>query len=224
MNTTQLIDDVRFNITRSNIRDYTDAEIQRNIDEEYKKLQSMMQREGRIEWVPELFTFTMTDDFQVTNPNLHIERVETSTDGGENWYPVTRTTYHNYALAMSQGCKCEKNALTDAFDSTSCPQQYIQTNEGIHVFPVPDGGMQTKIYTRGFDVIDWTDPTFEPKLPMQFHRLLSLNAGLMYRDLEDTNELEWLNNEYNKLWSMFLEHIKEGGQVVQMRKKKKRYL
>lgn len=223
MNTTELKKDVRDNITRANSRDYTDEEIERNIDEEYKKLQSMMQREGRIEWIPTVYDFTINSSTFGTQPNLNIQRVDVRRPGSTYWKTIDRTTYHDYMMAeKSEYCSCGKT-LTRDLERTCCPEKYVQTTEGMHVFPVPSTGLDVKVYTRGFDVIPWGSTTYEPLLPIEFHRLLSLKAGMMYRDLEDTNSLEWIKDEYKELFDMFLEDIKEGGSVKQMSNKKKKY-
>lgn len=223
MNTLEMIDDVRFNLTRSNVRDYTDAEIQRNIDEEYKKLQSIMQREGNIESHQQIESVNMTTTLHPLDINSHVERVEAKVVGSTHYTLLERTTFHDFGLAETKGCWC-KNSLTDQIAHEGCPRKWIRTSSGIRVFPVHADGLDVQLYMRNKEDIDWTDATDEPRIPSEFHRLLTLKAGLMYRDLEDTNTIEWLNAQYNEMFQLFMEHVKEGGQVIQMKKKKKKYL
>lgn len=228
MNTQELINDVRYNLTRSNERDYTDSEIQRNIDNEYYMLQEKLKRAWKVEWtgteLPTIYDLTPTSSFINTDPNLHIERVEVSADGGENWRRITRTTYHDYNLTSSGACSCQ-HSLTDALADTSCTKHFIQTAEGLHIFPIPDSGIQVKVYARDDEVIDWNDPSFVPRLPRFAHRLLTLKAAMMYRDLEDTNELQFIFNEYNTLMAEFTKLNTNKGKVAQMKNKQcKRFI
>lgn len=229
MNTIELKQDV-LRLTRANTRDYTDTEIESNIDREYSMLQELLKKSQRVEWTggnyPVLFDFGgITDTFIQTSPNLHIERVEVSINGGDSWYPVSRTDKTTYNTASANNsCYCSKRSLTDALEDGGNPINFIQTTSGIQVFPIPeDDSIDVNIYVKESEDIDWNNPLFVPNLPDFAHRLLTLKAALLYRDIEDTNELTFLKNDYNELYKVFLDHISEGGKVINMGMKFRKY-
>lgn len=217
--------DVRL-LTRANECDYTDEEICCHLQNEYKLLQELLNHEGKVEYTqsnsPLSYTVAGGTTFFNTDPNLHIQRIEVSTAGEDKWCSPTQTTYQEYGDFSSNCCGCDCNSLSAAMDGDGCvcecDKYYIQTSDGIHIFPNNDG-TDVRIWTRGTDELDCNDPNYVPKIPAFAHRLMTLKAALMFRDIENTNELDFLLSEYNNLFALFNKHIKSGGKIIQMRNK-----
>lgn len=223
MNTVELIKDVRF-MTKTNAADYSDSEIQHNINQEYKALQDILKTQSRVEWADEdsVIDLTMNISFASLPPNVAIKRVEVSKAGEDKFKTIKRTTYHDYEASSLNGCGFCGKSLTGALSHEGCTQKFIQTVEGIHVFPVPEDGMNVKIYINEDETIDWNDNSFAPRLPAFAHRLLTLKASMLYRDIEQVGSLEWIMSEYTNLYRDFMRHVKQGGKIINMKTKHNR--
>jgi hypothetical protein len=216
-------------LTGANYDDYLESEMERNMEQEYIFIQHKLKSSFRIELTesiyPTVYTFTsIATDFIPTEMNLHIERVEVSTDG-TNWHRVERTNKTVYNTAVdNNSCSCSNESFTNAITKNGCPANFIQTTEGIHVFPVPTDGFDVKVYVKSADTLNWNLGNSEPRLEGFAHRLLSLKASLLYRDIENTGNLEFILSEYSKWDNALNAHINEGGKVIRMSYKQDLYI
>lgn len=205
-------------LTRANTRDLSDAQIAMLATPEADYLYELSIQSYHLEQtknaIPTVYTYTMTDDFQETPHNLWIERVEVSIDGGDTFYQVDKTNkteFDDYTTECSNGSLTNLLAQTDGR-----PDKFIQTSQGIHIFPMAPSVI-TKIYVKDTPTIDWNDGNAEIILPNVPINLLALKTALMYRDINDTNRLEFLNNEYNNKFAVFMKRLSKGGRTIQMR-------
>ena len=218
MTTTEFFTYVRA-LTRANDRDLSNADIEilanPQADFLYELTIQGYQLEQTANATPTVYNFNMVTDFQITEQNLWIERVEVSVDGGESHYELKRTNKTEYNAYLKE---CNRNrSLTDDLVEDADATHFIQTSQGIHVFPVRATGMDVVIYVKDTPSIDWGNPAYEILLPNVPVNLLALKTALMYRDIEDTNRLEWLQGEYNEKFRAFEKRIAKGGRVIQMR-------
>lgn len=234
MTTAELLTDVRY-LTRSNDRDYTDAEIENNINQEYYYLQQIAIEEGKPVYGSgaglSVIDLAMATTFASTIPNLNINRVEAEIDGC--WKVLTCTDSTKYGGPFRkpvcccgyQGtCGCCQS-LTEILGDEGTPCWYIQTNNGIEVFPLPEAAslpLNVKVYHEDCHALNWVGGD-TPVIPKYVHRLLSLKAALLYRDIEEANDLQFLNNEYNILLAKFIDSLKGQAKILQMHFKTKRY-
>ena len=223
----QLKQDV-LSLTGANYDDYLESEIERNMEQEYIFIQHKLKSSFRIEHTanqtPTVLTFNTTTDFIPTDINLHIERVEVSSDG-QRWYKLDRTNKTTYNEGLSNNtCRCDTRSFTDAITDPGCPASFVQTTEGIHVFPVPESGLDVRVYVKDSDTLNWSLGSSEPRIEEFAHRLLSLKASLLYRDIENTGNLQFILSEYSKWDNALNEHINEGGKVIKMSYKQDLYI
>lgn len=204
-------------LTRANTRDLPDTEIAILADPEADFLYELSIQGNHLEQTanqtPTVLTFTMTDDFQATDHNLWIERVEASIDSGDTHTILTRTNKTEYDKYISE---CERSLTDQLAVSDSCPTHFIQTSQGIHVFPMA-ASVDTVIYVKDTPVIDWTTGGNDILLPNVPINLLALKTALMYRDINDTNQLQFLQGEYAAKLGVFMKRIAKGGRTIQMR-------
>lgn len=204
-------------LTRANSRDLPDTEIAILANPEADYLYEISIQAYHLEQTknqtPTVITYTKTGDFEPTDHNLWIERVEYAADG-ENYCQLKRTNKTEY-LAM--GCKCDSGSLTNDLISENCTNYFIQTSQGIHVFPAGNSsGGTVKIYIKDTPVIDWSDDNYEILLPNVPINLLALKTALMYRDINDTNLLTFLQGEYAAKFQTFEKRLAQGGRSIQM--------
>jgi len=238
MNTAQLLTDVRY-LTRSNDKDYTDAEIENNIDQEYAYLQQIAIEEGKPVYGSgsgiSVIDLAMATTFASTPPNLNINRVEAEVDGCWRVLKCTDTTLYGgpfpdvscYCGYQNSCTACK--SLTNILGHEAFPLWYIQTNNGIEVFPLPEAAslpLNVKIYHEDAHTLDWVGGD-TPILPAFAHRLLSLKAALLYRDIEEANDLQFLNSEYSRLLAKFADSLNDyknkASKISKMHFKTKRY-
>jgi len=204
-------------LTRANSRDLTDSDIEILANPEADYLYELSIQAYHLEQTavtaPTVLTYVMTTSFQATDHNLWIERVEVSIDGGDSFYQIQKTNKTDYNL---EAAECGGLSLTDQLAVTdSRPTHFIQTSEGINVFPMA-ASVTTNIYVKDTPVIDWANPNFEILLPNVPINLLALKTALMYRDINDTNQLQFLQSQYNDKFEVFQKRLAKGGRVIQM--------
>lgn len=211
MNNTELKSDVLF-LAGANTIDYTDEQIERNIENEYYKLQELLKNGQRIKWSPNQtirkqsevgYTF---NDVLTDEDNMHITRVEVSVDGGDSFYQIKRTDEISF--------KNEKDgSYTDKLNEVGDPKYFIQTTKGISVFPIP-ATYDINIYYKDDEDISWGS-TNEIELSRFAQRLVTLRAAMLYPHIT-TTRLDACKIEYADLYQVFLSHIGEGGKVIKM--------
>lgn len=211
MNNTELKDDVLF-LAGANTIDYTDTQIERNIENEYYKLQELLKNGQRIKWTPNAtinkqseVDYTLNDILTDDN-SMHITRVEVSVDGGESWYQIKRTDEISF--------KNENDgSYTDALNEVGDPKYFIQSTNGISVFPIQET-YSINIYYKEDEDISWGS-TNEIELSRFAQRLVTLRAAMLYPHIT-TTRLDACKTEYADLYKVFLSHISEGGKVIKM--------
>lgn len=207
-------------LSRANEQDLPDEEIAVLAQIEANKLYEMSvqawNQEQTKDQTPTVLSFTgVTTDFIPTNDNLWIERVEYKADGATFYKPLKRTNKTEYE---SMGCVCEPNSLTDALISTECTNYFIQTSEGVHVFPIGSSaaGIDVKIYIKDTPAIDWNDNSYNIKIPIIADDLLTISTALLYRDIENTNEFNKLKLKYDELMELYKKRLRKGARVFNM--------
>jgi len=205
-------------LTRANTRDLPDDKIAILADPEADYLYELSIQGHHLEQTenatPTVYTYNMSDDFQITPHNLWIERVEAKVSGHDYFTQMQRTNKTEY-LAHLESCK---NSLTDELDEATnydCPRYFMQTSQGIHVFPIDDP-VEVKVYVKDTPEIDWNNDNYEILLPDVPINLLALKTALMYRDINDTNTLQFLERQYAEKFAVFEKRIAKGGRVIQM--------
>jgi hypothetical protein len=208
-------------LTRANTRDFPDTEIATLANPEADYLYELSIQGEHLQQTknqtPTVLSFSnVTADFIPTNHNLWIERVEVSATGENNYTRLARTNDTEYNLHNDNACMCSDESLTDALTSKSCPTSFIQTSEGLRVFPIPAGGLDVKVYIKDTPVINWTSGSYELKIPNVGNQLLALRTALMYRDIEKTGQKETLEAQYAIKFKTFNKRISKGSRIIQM--------
>ena len=205
-------------LTRANALDLTDSDIATLANPEADYLYELTIQGYHLQQTqnqtPTVLTFTQTVPFQATDNNLWIEQVNVSVDGGVSFYQIERTNNTDFIGYLD---KCGGGSLTDQLAETDGrPTHFVQTSQGINVFPMAPSVI-TKIYIKNTPVIDWNNLSYNILLPKVPINLLALKTALMYRDINDTNQLAFLEKEYAAKFRIFEKRIAKGGRSMQMR-------
>lgn len=235
MTTAELLQDVR-DLTGSNSKDFTDAQIQQYIDQEYFLWQQKATKDDSIQWsagdLPDVLDVTMATNTEVITQNMNILRIEAEVDG--DWTTLHRTNTEDYGGPERKHGWCTCNyigscgycrSFTEALEKVGTPHYFVQSNAAIQVFPFPEAPatQDIKIYYEGTHILNWVGGD-APRLPLFAHRILSLQAAALYRDVEDTENLNFILSERERL-SAELERCFNGKtKIRQMHFTKKSYL
>lgn len=207
-------------LTRANQLDFPNNEIAQLADMEADYLYELSVQSEHLEQTkdqtPTVLTGTLTSNFVPTDHNIWIERVEYAADG-INFKQLKRTNKTEYETNM--GCRCEIGSLTNDLISEECTNYYIQTSQGVHIFPAGTTNGVYNIYIKDTPVIDWDDDNYEILLPNVPVNILVIGTALMYRDIENTNEYDKLFTKYDRYLQTHKKRLNKGSRVVQMKVK-----
>lgn len=220
MNISNFYKNVRV-LTRSSELDFPDDEIAILAQIEANKLYELSIQQEHIEQTknqtPTVLPFNNVSDsfIPMDDHNLWIERVEYSRAGEENYSVLKRTNKTEYE---SFGCSCVNDSLTNNLTDSGCTEFFIQTTQGIYVFPSGSTNIDVKVYVKDTPVIDWLDNDYEILIPNVAVDLLMIATALMYRDIENTNEFNKLKLKYDDLMSVHMNRLNKGSRVIKMRR------
>lgn len=210
-------------LTRANEADFPDDEIFSLADIEADALYEMSIQAFHLEQTanqqPTVITGIVDDSFFETDDNLWIERVEYSRNDDEHYIQLKRTNKTEYE---SKGCSCGtgyyNGSLTyDMESSQYCANYYIQTSQGIHVYPRPNDTGRVRIYVKDSPVINWGDPNAKILIPNVSANLLAIATALMYRDIENNNEYDKLRGKYNQYLELYRKRLSTGSRGIKMK-------
>lgn len=211
-------------MTKANELDFPDSDIFALADMEADALYEMSIQAFNLEQTanqtPTVITGIVTDSFFETDDNLWIERVEYSKDDDEHYVTLKRTNKTEYE---SMGCYCGDSLTYDMETSEGCANYFIQTSQGIYVFPRPNATGRVRIYVKDTPVINWGVPTAKIIIPRVSANLLAIATALMYRDIENTNEYEKLRSKYTQYMEIYKGRLAKGSRSIQMNTKKNHY-
>jgi len=236
MTTAELINDVRI-LTESNIKDFPDADIQRHIDQEYYLWQQRATDDGQIQWTstdnPDILnlSYPATTNFLNIPANMNILRVEAEINGV--WVTLHKMNTQDYGQPeRAHGpCTCFYSnicaacrSITEALEETGLPHYYIQTNAGLYIFPPhATDAVDVKVYYQGVHVLNWGAGD-TPRLPEFSHRILSLQAALLYRDITDSTSLQFILSERSRIQAELEKYFRGKTKIRKMHFTKKSYL
>lgn len=206
-------------LSRANVLDFPNTEIAIMAQIEANKLYELSvqawNQEQTKDQTPTVLSFNaLISNFIPTDDNLWIERVEYSRDG-TFYYPLKRTNKTEYE---GFGCVCTTGSLTDDLVADGCADYFIQTSQGIHVFPI--GGTTTgsvRIYIKDTPVIDWTDMSYTILIPNVAVDLITVATALLYKDIENTNGFNKLKIKYDDLMKVYQTRLRKGGHTFRMK-------
>jgi len=211
-------------LTDTNEQDFPDSEIavfgQMEIDKLYEMAIEGYAYEQTKNQQPTVYTLNVTDNFVETEDNLWIERVEFSRNG-KDYYTLQKTNKQDYE---AMGCSCDSGSLTNDLESKTCANYYIQTSQGVHVFPIGDGSGIVKIYVKDHPVIDWNNNNYNILIPNISDTIIVTGTALMYRNIHNTNEYDRLYNVYQSFLKLFEKRIKRGKRMTKFKLSDKRNL
>lgn len=164
---------------------------------------------------PTVLTYIMNTNFQPTDHNLWIERVEASVDNGQSYTTLKRTNNAEYNLHKEE---CGESLTDELAKRNDKPEYFVQSSQGITIFPM-SSEVITKLYIKDTPVINWGDTNSEILLPNVPTLLLALKTAMMYRDIDDIGRLTSIQNDYDEKFKAFTKRLAKGGRVIQMAQK-----
>ena len=191
MNLAELKLDTRF-LTNTNSTSYPDTDLVRNLNVWYKQVvqwiwnaSSTWEYDDRNKTDLPIAITDLVDgqhDYSLPNSVQQLERVEVKDDEG-NWHKLDPIDQSQIDIAL------------DEFQSTDgIPQYYDKVGYSLYLYPAPskdyvtlDSGLKILISREITELVNDTD---EPGFTTDFHRMLSLGAGIDWATANGDKSLE----------------------------------
>lgn len=134
---------------------------------------------------------------------------------GDCWRSPVKTSVSARLSGQDPCSCCCPDSIADPSQEGCCvcckEYAYIHTGTTVQIFPTPEVGTQICVTTQDCHVLDWSDPTDQPRLPKYMCEALAIHAGNSYRSRHQLPLDEWSIKTYNEYMNKFKEGLEEEG-------------